>query len=141
MNNKESLTHAIVAGSTKTIALGWGMIVLFVVFNAFGAMILKNQIQNLGAWHFASLRSVAAYFIALFSCWPTWMALISIGIGTGTWIMALAHLELSKAYPVAVGFNLLIVVAMSLFYFNEPLTFSKMLGTFLIFTGVIFIFR
>lgn len=139
MKDIEAKTLAI--ATAKSFVLGWGMIALFVVFNALGSTIIKNQIQNMGSWHFGTIRSVLYYFLTLFSSWKTWAGLFCVGMGTGTWIIALAHLELSRAYPIAIGFNLLVIVTLSIFHFHEPLTFSKLVGTFLIFAGVVFIFR
>ena len=127
--------------SIKSIALGWGMVLAFVAFNSFGTLTIKTQVQNLGIWNFDSFKSVVFFFFALFSSWTTWIGLGSISIATLAWIIALAHLELSKAYPAAIGFNLLIIVGMSLFYFHESLTFAKILGTLLIFSGVVFLFK
>ena len=68
------------------------------------------------------------------------MGLISISTATAAWIIALSHLELSKAYPVAIGLNLLIVISASLVFFHEPLTVYTWIGTILIFSGVMFLF-
>lgn len=138
MSKKES---TLVITTVKSLILGWGMVLMYVVFNSFGTLTFKTEIQKLGAWHFSTPQSVFSYFFTLFCSWQTWVGLVSITIATGAWIIALAHLELSKAYPVAIGFNLLVIVGVSLLHFHEPLTFSKMLGTFFIFTGVIFLFR
>ncbi len=136
---RENLVKTLPAA--KTLILGWGMVLFFVVFNSLGAFIIKNQVQKLGSWNFSSPQSIFSFFITLFSSWQTWVGLVSISVATGAWILALAHLEISKAYPVAIGVNLLVLVTLSLFYFHEPLTFSKILGIFLIFTGVISLFR
>ena len=125
----------------KAFTLGWGMVFLFVVFNSFGSMMIKTQVQSLGSWNFSTPQSIFSYFFTLFSSLKTWIGLAAVSIATASWIIALAKLELSKAYPVAVGLNLLVVVAISLIRFHEPLTICKMVGIFLVFTGVIFLFR
>jgi multidrug transporter EmrE-like cation transporter len=125
----------------KSFVLGWGMVLLFVLFNSLGAFMIKTQVQKLGAFAFATPKSVFSYFYALFSSLKTWIGLMAVSLGTGAWILALANLELSKAYPVAVGLNLLVVVALAMLLFHEPLTFYKILGISLIFSGVIFLFQ
>ena len=117
----------------KPFLLGWGMILVYVILNSFGTFQFKTQIQKLGSF------SLFSYFFSLFSSYQTWIGLISISIATGAWILALAHLELSKAYPVAIGFNLLVIVSISSVSFHEPITFSKCIGTVLIFIGAIFV--
>jgi len=121
--------------------LGWGMVFLYVALNSYGALALKDQIQKLGQWQFTGLRSYCSYFFALFSSWRTWVSVGAICAATGAWIIALAHLELSKAYPVAIGLNLLIVVGLSLLAYQEPFTVSKVAGVVLIIAGVVALFR
>ena len=125
----------------KLFILGWGMVFFYVIFNSYGALILKNQVQKLGMWNFTTARSYFSYFFTLFSRLQTWLGVGAICIATGAWIIALTHLELSKAYPVAIGLNLLIIVGMSFLYFHEPLTLSKIIGASLIICGVITLFQ
>ena len=131
----------ILLSAMKAFMLGWGMVVLYVVLNSFGSLTLKNQVQEIGQWSFTTTRSYFAYFIALFSSWKTWISIGAITAATGAWIVALANLELSRAYPVAIGLNLLIVVTLSFFVFHEPISISKILGAVLILSGVICLFR
>ncbi len=142
MRNGDTATTTSVSSFTwKLFMLGWGMVFLYVIFNSYGALILKNQVQKLGGWNFTTSRSYLSYFWTLFSQSQTWFGVGAICAATGAWMIALTHLELSKAYPVAVGLNLLIIVGMSLLYFHEPLTLYKGLGVFLIICGVIILFR
>jgi multidrug transporter EmrE-like cation transporter len=136
MNQNEPLTKAFVAVATKTILLSWGMVFVFVVLNSFGALAIKNEIIKIGN---LKPQSISAYFYLLFISWRTWLGLFSIAVGTCAWMLSLAQLEMSKAYPVAIGLNLLIIVGVSLLCFNEPMTFFKMLGIFFIAIGVLFI--
>ena len=125
----------------KSAFLGWGMILLFVILNSYGSFILKNQVQKIGEWQFTSFRSVISYFFILFSSWKTWTGVGAISGGTGAWLIALNNLELSRAYPVAIGINLLITIFFSIVFFNESLSLSKILGVVLIMTGVIALFK
>ena len=125
----------------KVLILGWGMVVLYVALNSFGALALKSQVQGLGTWNFTTPRSYFSYFFSLFSSWKTWMSLGAISVATGAWMIALAHLELSRAYPIAIGLNLLIVMGLSLWGYHEPVSLSKILGATLILAGVVVLFR
>lgn len=136
MNDSKTLA----LGSLKYYLLGWGMVFVFILFNSLGAFILKQQIQKLGSHSFSSPAGVVSFFFSLFSSWTAWTGLISISIATGAWIIALAHLELSKAFPVAIGVNLLVTIASSILYFHEPLTLFKVFGTGFILLGVILFF-
>lgn len=125
----------------KSFLLGWGMVLVYVILNSYGALILKSQIQKLGEWNFVTARSYAAYFLALLTSWRAWLGLGALFVSTGTWIVALANLELSKAYPVAIALNLLVIVGLSIVYNQESLTYSKILGVVLITTGAIALFK
>lgn len=122
--------------AVKPLLFGWGMVLFFVAFNSFGSLMIKMQVQKVGF-----TNGLFPFFTNLLSSWQTFVGLISISMATGAWIVALAHLELSRAYPVAIGLNLLIVIGMSRFHFQEPLSLFKLMGILLIFTGVIFLVR
>ena len=141
MNENENFTKTATTLLLSKLVLGWGMVFTYVVFNSLGAFLIKSEVQKLGAWNFTSLKSVVSFFLVFFSSWITWLALFSIGTATMAWIIALTHLEISKAYPVAIGTNLVVLLGISLFKFQEPLTFIKALGTFLIFAGIVILVR
>lgn len=113
----------------KSALLGWGMILFFVVFNSFGTWVLKTQIQKI---RYGS----SSFFLSLFSFWQSWIGLASISLAMGAWMIALSHLELSRAYPAAIGLNLIVIVTLSLFHFHEPITFPKILGILFLLFGL-----
>jgi len=127
--------------SSSTHLFGWSMVGVFVIFNSLGALMLKAQVQKLGSWCFTNTQSFGMFFLNLLSAWQSWVALGLISFATGAWVIALNKLEISKAYPVAVGLNLLIVLSSSLLILNEPLTLSKIFGSLLILLGVILLFK
>jgi len=140
MRQKEDLIISMPL-TLKSFLLGWGMVLFYVILNSYGALVLKNQIQKLGEWNFTTIRSYVSYFLALFASWQTWIGLGALFASTGTWIIALANLELSKAYPVAIALNLLVIVGLSILYNQETLTYSKIIGVILITAGAIALFK
>lgn len=124
----------------KTFALSWGMIALFVLLNSYGSITLKSQIQQLGNWNFDSPRSYLSFFTTLFSHWKTWIAFSCIGAAMLSWILALLKIELSAAYPVAIGFNFLLIVGFSVLWHQESFTLSKAIGIFFILVGATILF-
>ena len=52
-------------------------------------------------------------------------------------MMALSRLQISLAYPVAVGLNFGIVVTAGLILLREPLSLEKIIGITLIFVSII----
>lgn len=138
-NNNPLVKSLFIAG--KLLFLNWIMVCAFAVLNSLGCLMIKSEIHKISHLHLATPKSIISYFLTLFSSWKTWLGFTSIGLGTGAWMISLAHIELSKAYPVAIGLNLLIIVSISLIRFHEPLTFCKMLGIFFIFIGIFFVVR
>ena len=63
------------------------------------------------------------------------VAMLLIGIGFVSWVMCLARLELSYAYPfMSLAFAL--VLLLSAVFFREQITTSKLLGILLIIAGI-----
>lgn len=64
------------------------------------------------------------------------VALLLIVGGFGFWVLALARLELSYAYPIACC-SILFVALLSAVFLGEPITGKMWLGTVLILVGVV----
>ena len=62
-------------------------------------------------------------------------ALSLIGIGFICWLLSLARLELSYAYPIACS-SVLLVALLSVTVLGEPMTFRMWLGTLLVLGGI-----
>ena len=63
-------------------------------------------------------------------------AMILIVAGFGFWVLALARLELSYAYPIACS-SILFVALLSAVFLGEPITPRMWAGTVLILIGVV----
>lgn len=57
-----------------------------------------------------------------------------------SWMLAMTRFEISYAYPY-VSLNYVIVLATSIFMFNESLSTSKIIGTAFVIVGIIIISR
>ena len=121
----------------KSSTLGWSMVLLFVALNIFGAFMLKNEIHKLGNWDFSSVRSFFSFFLKLISSGKIVIAIGSLFGSTIAWSLALANLELSRAYPIGIGLHFLAIMTLSIFFYGESLTFFKIFGGFLILSGVV----
>lgn len=60
------------------------------------------------------------------------------GLSTLLWIRILENTNISVAYPI-MGLSYVLVVVGAYFIFNEPINLSKILGIFLIISGIVFI--
>jgi drug/metabolite transporter (DMT)-like permease len=63
-------------------------------------------------------------------------AMVLIVAGFAFWVLALARLELSYAYPIACC-SILLVALLSAVFLGEPITGKMWLGTVLILVGVV----
>lgn len=68
------------------------------------------------------------------------LGIIFYGMSLLIWLYILAHLELSKAYPL-VSLGYIITMFLGFFFLNEPLSFLKIIGVSLIVIGVFCISR
>ncbi len=74
-------------------------------------------------------------FYAVISDWPLFVGLMLYGVAMLLLIISLRGGELSVIYPfISLGF--VWVTAVSIFFLNEPATFSKLFGISLILFGV-----
>ncbi|WP_231295502.1 EamA family transporter [Gloeocapsa sp. PCC 7428] len=66
------------------------------------------------------------------------LALATYTIGVANWVLALRVVKLSVAYPLS-SLNYVGILFGSYYFFNETITFTRILGVLLIFTGVLFV--
>ncbi len=127
--------------STSKFLLSWGMVLAYILFNSFGALIIKYKINEMGTIQFSSFRFVIKYFYELIKSPLIICGIFSIFISAFVWMVALSRLQISIAYPVAVGLNFIVVVTVALIFFKEHLSAEKIIGIVLIFISVFLISR
>ncbi len=69
-----------------------------------------------------------------------WLGFVLYGAGALVWLLVLAKWDLSKAYPL-VGMGFLLTMASSVLLLGERLDWQRVLGTFLVVAGVLFVVR
>jgi len=82
--------------------------------------------------------SVVGYLMAAFSDPLIWLAMVCALVGMVTWLLALAEVELSVAYPI-VSITFPIVAVMGVAIWSEPLSPTKIAGILLMFIGLLVI--
>lgn len=127
--------------STSKFLLSWGMVLAYIVFNSFGALIIKYKINEMGTIQLSSFRFVIKYFYELIKSPLIICGIFSIFISAFVWMVALSRMQISIAYPVAVGLNFIVVVTVALIFFKEHLSVEKIIGIVLIFISVFLISR
>lgn len=125
----------------KKFLLSWGMLFAYVLMNAYGALMLKHQINKLGIIPFNSFGLTIGYFINLFKSPLSISAFISIFLSAIVYMVALSRMEISLAYPVAVGLNFLLVIFVAILFMGEAFTIKKIVGIALIFISIFILSR
>ena len=126
----------VLISSSKSSILGWGMVLVFVLLNVFGSLTLKAQVHKFGNLSFSTVRDGFVLLLRIISSGPILLAVGSLFAAIVAWMVVLANLELSRAYPVAIGLNCLGVMIASILFFAEPFSFFKILGIVLILIGI-----
>jgi undecaprenyl phosphate-alpha-L-ara4N flippase subunit ArnE len=78
-----------------------------------------------------SERSIAARFVF---CGEFWMAIFCLGLGTVVWLLALATLEVSKAYPM-LSLSFVLTTLIARIHLKEKVSAGRWLGVCLICAG------
>lgn len=121
--------------------LSWGMVIGYVVLNSFGALIIKYKINAIGEVQLGSVKSFINYFLELLKSPLIICGILSIFISAFVWMTALSRLQISLAYPVAVGLNFFVVVTVALIFLKEQLSVEKVIGIVLIFISIFLLTR
>lgn len=119
----------------------WLMVFAYVILNAFGALAIKHKINQLGPVSTETFGGTIVYFVRLFMSPTVLIAFGAIFVSAIAWMIALSRLEISTAYPVAVGLNFLVVVGFSLAFFGESMSLQKMLAIALLFVSIYLLTR
>ena len=68
------------------------------------------------------------------------LAILAYGIGFGLYAISLSKLELSRAYPVSSIAAIILITLVSLLFFHEPFSVTKIVGLVVCAAGIILIF-
>ena len=101
------------------------------------AMVIGQLLFKLSSAH-VQLDGGLIKLIGSLANWQFVVALAVYGLGTVLWVLVIKSVPLSRAYPfMALSFVLVPVAA--LFLFDEPLSARYLLGTALLFSGLLVI--
>ena len=114
-------------------------ILVSVSLSVFAQLLLKIGMSNSTVQ--ASLSSsITATIMAIFTNMSVLLGVLAYVSSGGIWLLVLSRTDVSKAYPF-VGLGFIGTMMFAYWFLNEPLTPSKVIGTFVIFVGVLLISR
>lgn len=112
----------------KEMLLGWGMLLLSVLFNASSVFVIKMRLDELGPVRVDSPGAFFGYFLLLVKSWLIVGAMVLFFLAPFLFAVALSRMEISVAYPVQVVLNLVLLVFLAVVFLGEHITSSKIIA-------------
>jgi multidrug transporter EmrE-like cation transporter len=110
-------------------------IFLTVILTVYGQIVIKWQVMKKGNFPVGMQEKVIYLGHLLFDPWIL-SALLAAFLASLTWVLCIAKLQLSVAYPF-VSLSFVLVLLSSSLFFHEVLSPLKVIGMLLIVLGVI----
>ena len=108
-------------------------ILITIVLTVYGQLVVKWQVSLAGA--FPAANGEIVIFLAKLLINPWVMSGMAAALLAGVaYMAALTQLELSQAYPF-MGLSFVLILILSAVYFQEPITWVKVIGISLIVGG------
>lgn len=106
-----------------------------IALTVYGQLVLKWRVSGAGDLPVAFSGKLAYLFRLLFD--PFVMStIISVFLASLCWMMALSKFELSHAYPF-MSAAFVMVIFLSALFFNESISWQKLIGLLLIVAGIV----
>jgi len=119
----------------KSGPIAWICVAITISLTIYGQIVVKWQVLQRGRLP-ADFHDKVTFFVGFFL--SPWMlsVLFATGIAAVSWVTALSHLELSRAYPFT-ALSFVTVSLLSAVFFGEAITLAKVAGVALVITGLI----
>ena len=119
----------------------WGLIIVAAFLDVIAIMVIKIKLNELGPIDLSKLNAIIKYCYDVVSTPVTFAACIMLLISPVLYGFALSRINLSSAYPVAIGIGCIFLILVSYYVLNEPITLKKISGIILILAGVFIIYK
>lgn len=120
-------------------AIDHGFIFLTIFFTVYSQSVIRWQVSLAGAPPGSLDGKLLFVFELFFNPWVL-SGLLSTFLAGVSWMLVLTRFEMSYAYPwVAINFPLILLSG--IFWFGESISLGKVIGTLLIFVGIVLIAR
>jgi len=114
--------------------MGYFYIFLTILFTVYGQLVLKWQVNEAGQLPVDLGGKIFFLFKILLNPWIL-SGFASAFVAALAWMAAMTKFDLSHAYPF-MSLAFVLVLFLSVFFFHEPLTWSKVAGMALIVCGI-----
>jgi multidrug transporter EmrE-like cation transporter len=114
--------------------MGYVYIALTVLLTVYGQLVLKWLVNQAGSMP-ATLTGKGTFLLGIvLSPWAL-SAFLSAFLASLAWMAAMTRFQLSYAYPF-MSLNFVLVLLLSVWFFQEPLTLPKVVGLAFIVLGI-----
>ena len=114
--------------------MGYFYVFLTILFTVYGQLVLKWQVNEAGQLPVDLGGKIFFLFKILLNPWIL-SGFASAFVAALAWMAAMTKFDLSHAYPF-MSLAFVLVLFLSVFFFHEPLTWSKVAGMALIVCGI-----
>jgi len=125
----------------KEFCLSWGMLVLSIVFNAYGVFVIKLKMNELGPLKPESLKSVVGYTLQLLNSRLVLGGVILFFAAPFLFAIALSRMQISVAYPAQTVLNLLLLILVAALFLGEAITLHKVIAIGFALLSIYFLYR
>lgn len=115
--------------------IDYAYIVGTIVFTVYGQLILKYRISQFGALPAETLDKIK-FLIGLLFDPLIFSGFLAAFLASLSWMAAMTKFDLSHAYPF-MSLNFVVVLLLSVWTLNEPLSIAKLAGIALIVVGTV----
>ncbi len=109
-------------------------ILLTIIFTVYGQLVVKWQVNLAGDFPASYWDKSLFLGKLLINPWVV-SAMVATLIAAMSWMAAMTQLQLSQAYPF-MGLSFVLILLLSGFFFQEPVTLTKIIGVSLIVVGI-----
>jgi multidrug transporter EmrE-like cation transporter len=114
-------------------------VALTILLTVYGQIVVKWAVLKQGPFP-AGWPARLEFLIRLLSSPWVWSAFAAAFLAAVSWMVAMTRLDLSAAYPF-MSLAFVLVLALSILFFHEPLSATRIVGVFLIVLGLICVSR
>lgn len=116
------------------------LILLAITVAVSGQFCLKKTMNEIGVIELKSEVNYVQKATSVMKKPLFWLGLVFYGVGMIAWLIVLSRVDLSFAYPM-LSISYVVIMIVSALHFGEQITLNRVIGTFLIIGGVVFISR
>lgn len=125
---------------TKTIAFSWSLILIAATVDVIAVLVIKNRINFLGPVKFTSILDTINYAVNIIATPKTFLAAVFFFISPILFAFAISRINLSSAYPVAIGITTIALTIGSVIFLSENISHGKILGILTIIFGIFLVY-